>query len=284
MRTRITLVIAVAAVTAACSNKEAAARGPASEVEQAGTTAPAVVTVHAHDYAFDAPDTVAAGVTTFHLINDGPGLHHVQLARLDGGKTVADVMAALKHPGKRPAWLVLVGGPNAPAPHASSDAIVDLQPGNYALLCMVDIPEGVPHMAKGMIHALTVTPSASDAVTPAPDVAITLVDYGFSLSRPLTAGSHVVAISNTATQPHEVEFVRLEPGKTATEMLAWLQKMQGPPPGTPIGGGAAIAPGGHEEVRIDLTPGHYALICFLKDAKDGQPHFVHGMVHDITVS
>jgi hypothetical protein len=33
----------------------------------------------------------------------------------------------------------------------------------------------------------------------------------------------------------------------------------------------------------DLTPGEYLLICFLPDAKDGKPHFVHGMMQQIKV-
>lgn len=284
MHMRYAALIAAMSLAAACSHKKTVASGEASQVEQAGAAAPAVVTIHARDYAFDAPDTIAAGVTTFHLVNDGPGLHHVQLARLDSGKTMADVVASFKHPGRLPRWLVVVGGPNAPAPHASSDATIDLPPGNYALLCMVDVPGGMPHVTQGMLHSLTVRPSASAAAAPPADVAITLQDYGFATSRPLSAGAHVVDVSNSATQAHEVEFVRLDPGKSVSDMLAWLQKMQGPPPGTAIGGGAAIAPGEHEQVRIDLTPGHYAMICFVHDAKDGQPHFVHGMVHDFTIS
>jgi hypothetical protein len=31
-------------------------------------------------------------------------------------------------------------------------------------------------------------------------------------------------------------------------------------------------------------PGNYVLICFEPDAKDGMPHFVHGMLQAFTVS
>jgi len=36
-------------------------------------------------------------------------------------------------------------------------------------------------------------------------------------------------------------------------------------------------------VDLDLAPGEYGLLCFLPDAKDGKPHFVHGMHKQITV-
>ncbi len=32
---------------------------------------------------------------------------------------------------------------------------------------------------------------------------------------------------------------------------------------------------------VDLAPGEYAIVCFLPDAKDGKPHFVHGMIQQI---
>src|SRR4029079_15390898 len=35
-----------------------------------------VVTVHAKDFSFDAPKTIAAGQTSFRLVNEGKALHH----------------------------------------------------------------------------------------------------------------------------------------------------------------------------------------------------------------
>jgi hypothetical protein len=34
---------------------------------------------------------------------------------------------------------------------------------------------------------------------------------------------------------------------------------------------------------MNFTPGHYALICFVPDAKDGKAHFMHGMTQDFDV-
>ena len=36
-------------------------------------------------------------------------------------------------------------------------------------------------------------------------------------------------------------------------------------------------------VTADFPPGEYALICLLPDAKDGRPHFMHGMMQHLTV-
>jgi uncharacterized cupredoxin-like copper-binding protein len=43
-------------------------------------------------------------------------------------------------------------------------------------------------------------------------------------------------------------------------------------------------PGGSASFTVDLTPGNYAFICFLPDAKDGKPHALHGMTKQFTIS
>lgn len=269
-----------------CTPKDrSAARPDSTSTAMATASTPAVVTVHAKDFAFDAPDTIAAGLTRFDLINDGPGLHHMQILRLDSAKTVADLQQLGNTPGPVPHWVVEVGGPNAPNPGASSNATVDLAAGNYALICFVDVPGGVPHFMKGMVRPLTVRAATGPAAAaPTPDVSITLSDYAFILSRPLVAGKVMFEVQNNATQAHEIELIKLEPGKTEQDMLGWMARMDGPPPGAAIGGIAGMVPGTPAYFSADVTPGEYLLICFLPDAKDGKPHFMKGMVQTIKVS
>ncbi len=277
-------VVRAALVVGAVAAPLATSSRPAS----APNAKPQVVTVVASDYKFEAPDTIAAGLTTFHLQNKGPGIHHLVLVRTDEGKTTDDVMAALKEKGPPPAWMHEVPGPNAPAPGREANATVVLAPGNYTMLCFVDVPEPdhVPHAMKGMVRSLTVTPNygAARATLPAAQTTMTLVDYGFKLSKPLHAGRQVIRVRNTAKQPHELELVRLAPGKTTQDVLAWLQKPEGPPPGEPLGGVVGVNPGSEANVTAELEKGTtYSLICFIGDAKDGKPHFMHGMTREITV-
>ena len=35
---------------------------------------------------------------------------------------------------------------------------------------------------------------------------------------------------------------------------------------------------------IDFAPGEYGMICFFPDAKDGKPHFMHGMIRQFSVT
>jgi uncharacterized cupredoxin-like copper-binding protein len=251
------------------------------------------ITVTARDYAFDAPDTVVAGQTAVRLVNQGTELHHVFLMRLDAGKTAADLLAAMQHGGPPPAWAHDAGGPNAPAPTAASIAVVNLVPGQYVMLCVIPSPDGKPHVMKGMVRPITVT-SARNVVPvanggtamtklPAVDVQMTLEDYAFRTSRPLTAGKHRVRVTNRAAQSHEVFIARLAPGKTAQDLLAWVAKPEGPPPAMPMGGTAAMGKGVSNDILLDLAPGEYGLYCFVPDAKDGKEHIAHGMIQQITV-
>lgn len=242
-----------------------------------------VVRVVGKDFSFDAPDVIPAGLTEFRFLNQGPALHHMALVRLTDGKTAEDLREALKNPGPPPSWVRFLGGPNAGAPGVESNATIDLTPGNYALVCFVDLG-GPPHFVKGMLKGLRVVPSKDARVaSPKPDVNIDLYDYNFKLSSPVKRGLRTIRVHNIGKQPHEVELVRLEPGKTASDVLNWAAKMEGPPPGLALGGVAGLDPGSSESFTAQFTPGRYALLCFLPDAGDGKPHFTHGMVQEITV-
>ena len=256
----------------------------AATAATAATSAIPVVTVTTTDFKFDAPAEVPAGHVTFRLVNKGPQLHHVQLIQLRDGKTVEDFMAALKAGGPPPGWAIEAGGPNPREFGDTASTTVLLEPGNYAMLCFIPGPDGVPHVMKGMYRPLTVTPGADTAAEPTADVVMKLVDYGFELSRPIPAGRSTIRVENAGPQPHELVVVRLDQGKGPMDFAMWGEKMVGAPPGKLDGGVSGIMPGAHAYVTLDLAPGEYGLICFVPDAKDGKGHYRHGMAKKITVA
>lgn len=262
----------------------AATQAPPASTATATAPQPNVVTVHAKDFAYDAPAAIPAGMTTFKLINDGKAPHHLSLVRLDSGKTLADLKHELAMPAAPPTWVHAVGGPNAVGPGATDSATVDLVPGNYAMVCYVPIPGGVPHFAKGMIAAFTVgaAPAGPAAAAPVVDDTIKLTDYAFAITKPVLAGMQSFEVQNLGGQPHEVEVVRLAPGKTVENLLSWMDKPAGPPPAEFLGGVSGFE-GAPTYFSTNFTPGTYAFICFLPDVKDGKPHFVHGMTKTFTV-
>ena len=136
--------LATVTVLAACSPKDTS-RQDTAKVAQAGApgsrasfdAATHTATVYAKDYAFEAPDSIPAGLTTFHLVNEGPNLHHVQLVRLDSGRNDGAVSAdglvsgtylhgLLADARQRAAWIARLGGNGAGVDyHASVDAALD---------------------------------------------------------------------------------------------------------------------------------------------------------------
>jgi len=262
------------------------ARGEA-RADGSASVAPAaarVVRVVGEDFKFDAPDVIPAGLTEFRFLNKGPSLHHMAVLRLTDGKTVDDLQKALANPGPAPSWVKEMGGPNAPAPGVEANATMRLEPGNYALICFVDLG-GPPHFTKGMLRPLRVVPAKASASAPVKaDVTLDLFDYNFKLSSPISAGTRTIKVHNIGQQHHEVELVKLAPGVTAPEFMKWLEKMEGPPPGKALGGVAGMETGMTQYFSADFTPGNYALLCFLPDTRDGKPHLMHGMVQQITVN
>jgi uncharacterized cupredoxin-like copper-binding protein len=181
--------------------------------------------------------------------------------------------------------MVAAGGPSAPGPGGSLETTVNLKPGNYLLVCEIPSPDGKLHFMKGMVRPLTVVaPAGSSEPRPA-DLVVRLSDYDFGFSGPLTAGRHTVRVETGPGQPHEVVIARLLPGKKAEDLLAWVEKMDGPPPVEGVvGGTTALANGENNVFEVELKAGDYAIICFLPDQKDGKPHAVHGMMKTVTIT
>jgi uncharacterized cupredoxin-like copper-binding protein len=281
-------LLILAGLLAGCKSERSApgaATPPATPSESPAASQPTIVTVTATEFALDLPAQIPAGAITLHLVNNGKQLHQAQVIRLEDGKTMADFAQAMKQNGPPPSWMKFAGGPNGTAPGNASDATTVLTPGNYAVLCFIPGPDLVPHVMSGMIRPFEVTAatSAAAAQLPVADDTIRLADYSFLTTQPLTQGHHTILVENTGPQTHEIVLLKLAPGKSVGEFAQWAGVMKGPPPAMPLGGVTALESGGSGTFSADLTPGDYALICFVPDAKDGKPHFAHGMMQQFKV-
>ncbi len=291
--------VALAMVLAACggdddSDTAATSNADNTSTSLAATTSTAAkkvgtIDVTTKDFSFSlgGPASVAAGEWDVHLANEGKEDHQVTIARINDGVTMEQVQAAAAKGAEHALpLLTFVGGPNTVAAGGTQDAIVDLTPGHYLFMCFVQSPsDHKAHADKGMVMPFEVTGSDA-AATPAPpdDGTVTMSEYQFELPDALGQGTYKVV--NEGKQPHELTIVRLADGKTVQDMEAFLSPdaPPGPPPFTSAGGAGAIAPQHTEWVSLSLPPGNYVAQCFIPDAKDGTPHFVHGMVHPFTVS
>src|SRR5437762_6625612 len=148
------LALASAACAVACGRPALRAAGPS------------LITITATDYAFGVSYTIPAGLTTFRLVNQGKELHHANLVRLGVGKSVADfqagLAAAMRNHTPPATWMGFAGGPNAVTLGDTGVAIQMLEPGSYVFVCWIPSLDGVPHVMKGMLHPLLVTPRSEE--------------------------------------------------------------------------------------------------------------------------
>lgn len=259
----------------------ATGRAVVAQTPGAGTPPARVVT---HDFSFEMPDSLSAGLTTFLLRNEGHEPHHLMLYRLDAGKPLSDVYAALAADGAHPAWMHAVGGPNAVLSGEEFAGTLLLESGRYVAFCHVVSPDRKVHFAKGMLKQIEVTGTRDPgAGLPASDITLTLRDYSFTLSRPPTRGRHVITVRNAGTQPHEAILSRLAPGKSSADFVRWMNTQQGPPPVTPAGGVTDLPAGGSMVITVTFEPGRYSLVCRVRGATDGRPHDEHGMLADLVI-
>jgi hypothetical protein len=277
------VLIAILGFLAACSTTQ-------DDPRTDRAAAPMVVTVIATDYAFAAPDTIAPGYTTFQLVNNGDQLHMAQLIKLHPGRTLDDFLVAygeaFRTKGPRPPWATRLGGPGVAEPRQVSNATHHLEPGSYAWICLMNVPDGVPHVVKArMAKAFTVPSGFRKAAlqsAPKSNVVIQLVDYAFKIQGALTAGRHTIRVENAGAEPHEVGWLKLASGKTVEDLEAWMQNPDGPPPASSVGGISSLAANQEAYFEVALTPGDYVLFCFVT-APDGRPHTAHGMIQHIRV-
>lgn len=240
-----------------------------------------VVDVKAAEFFFRAPDTIPAGLTTFRLLQAGfvverlaagalrrdlvadkgdntRGMHMLWVVRLDSGKSIGDLHRAAAAGERMTGWARQMGGPLFILPPATTNATIDLAPGNYALVCYVGSAHedrSRYHLLHGMFRALTVMPSTTRWPPPAVDVVATIDPTGVvSFSKPLRAGRVVVRVDNQSNDDHELK-VRLVPdGMTGAQFLA-----QPGVQGESAGGLSSIPPKGTVITTLDLRPGEYVI-------------------------
>ncbi len=120
----------------------------------------------------------------------------------------------------------------------------------------------------------------------APVTEVKAIDYGFEAPGSLSAGDHVLRFSNGGGEDHEMILIKLADGTSYDDALAWATENadSDEEPDFMVGfWGGYAGPSGRTDVAASLTPGTYALICFLP-AADEEPHFLKGMSKEVTVA
>jgi len=123
--------------------------------------------------------------------------------------------------------------------------------------------------ADGSVHQLTIRAS----------------EFVFQAPARVPGGWTRITIRNVGDEAHQAQVARLNPGVGFGQLQAAAAK--GPsavvPLVTPVGGPNEVAPGRTASTIDLLTPGRYALICFVY-SPDGTEHDAKGMLKPLTVT
>lgn len=132
-------------------------------------------------------------------------------------------------------------------------------------------------------------PDSMAAVSPMatpPEVTIVAKDFSFEVPDTISGGLVELRLVNQGSTYHHVQLVRLLDGKTVADLAEGFKQMK---PGTPpppwvedVAGPNAPDPGGESRLIRELSPGNYAMICFI-DTPDHVPHMMKGMMKGLTV-
>jgi hypothetical protein len=119
------------------------------------------------------------------------------------------------------------------------------------------------------------------------ETAVTGVDYAYEgVPATIEAGTVAFRFTNASeAEDHMMGIIRKKDGTTLTfKELLDLPDDQGEDM-TEFLGEAFAPPGEEGSALATLTPGSYAMICFIPvgGSEDGPPHFTEGMLHEFTV-
>ena len=238
-----------------------------------------IVTFSASDYRLEGPEQLPAGQTTVRLRNRGTEPHQLKFLKLEEGKSPADLAAALRSgTGPAPSWAKYMGGPSGVDAGKASEATLYLEPGTYVVVC------GVP----GKHHLTNVPQKVVKVVDTVPPPAefrgnfhMAMFEYEFVVVQPLRKGRHSFYVINRGREVHQATLVRLNPGASASDVLAALNQNESSPlPGKMVGGMSGLEPGRDGTFTAELAPGHYSILCLFGN---GESHAAKGMVTNFTI-
>ena len=238
----------------------------------------------ANEYAFQAPARARPGINRIALVNQGRELHHIVILRLPDSLDASRAFQKLTHHQSLGAEAHAVGGPGAVFPGDSSVAWTNLEPGRYMFLCFIPAQDKLPHIMKGMIAQLDVTGDLLAERVPASTLTLEASEYSLDFSAPPRAGVATIEFRNAGSQEHDYAIVQLPGSADAVAIARRLGRADTTLKDVKIvGGSGPVSPGRRSWNLATLVRGHYAVICFAADQKDGRSHYLHGMVRTFDV-
>jgi hypothetical protein len=230
-----------------------------------------------------APESADAGLAEITFVNESDAEADLQLIRVEGDRTPAEVVGGLGKAIKGqafPEWFFAAGGVGGIESGESATINQVLQPGTYYAFNTES--RGAPDPKS--VAFTEVSGEASDDELEEADGTVEAGEYVFQ-AETLPAGTNQIAFENIGVQPHHMIASRLIGDSTAEDVERFFKTEKGKPPLSEKGTQAtAVVEGGESQlISFDLEPGRYAFYCFITDRQGGPPHVFKGMVSEIEV-
>ena len=303
-RRRLTRSIAMlaaaggAAFVIGCGDDDEAAKDtPAAPAQPARFQIEA--TAEGRRKALRLPSSVKAGLVEITLKNSDRAPRSAQIVRIDGDHTVDDVLKIVdadEEGVKIPSWIQEGGGLGTVAPGTTATVTQVLTPGKWAIWDDEGGDEDRPGNSElGAKGEFQVTGDPGDAELPALPATVIATDEGEGKDKKyafefkgLKAGRNQVRFENTGDELHHALFFPMAQGATLEKVVEFFKtegEAGGPPPVRfDRGFGTAVIDADNaQNVSLELTPGRYAVVCFISDREGGEPHAAKGMIEELTV-
>lgn len=220
-----------------------------------------------------APRSTPGGVVEIRFTNLTGRPRKAQLWRILGEHSLREAVARRRSP--VPDWLQVAGGTGTAPPDGETSAVQRLPPGRYFVAGTGDERAATP---------ISVSPGATGRALPRGTGSITADDYRFGISR-LRAGRSLIVFRNVGREPHHAFLAPLRREAKLGDVLRFLKRGG---PRSPVyaerAQETAILGGGQTQLtQLELAPGRYALLCYVRNRAGGPRHTDRGMVAEVTV-
>ena len=231
-------------------------------------------TIGAKDYAFtNLPLHAPAGWLTFRLANTGQETHMLSIASVPQGYTTSAFIDSLVHqrlPDDTKFW------PGVDVVSRGDTGVVSsfLPVGKYVVACFVQSADGSRHVQRGMVGSFDVVPATDTGTAGFVDGVVTLSHKHIRMSGPrLKPGVRTLRVASSNPTPQDFQILKLRPGRSARDALAWFtHRNTVAPAAEALGGVSSIYAGQQATMTVNLTRGDYLLV-FQLDGTDKHPAF-----------
>jgi len=248
------------------------------------------------DNGYQIPTDVKSGLTVVTIENQSSDDAGLTIAKPKEGQSTDDLISEIGNlqedeNGKLPSIVYeisITSGTSALAGQ-TTESLVDLEEGD-----LVFFPQSSDQ------DPVTVHVSKADGDQPdEPDADLTVELKEFEvdgLSDQISAGDHVLKVSNSGDQPHLMTVIGLPDGSTDEQLQNFVNSlMTGTPAAGPtidtnaeaaedIGNVAFLSSGKSLWVPLHLDAGTYGVVCLVPDKDSGEVHAAKGEVKVFTVA